>query len=193
MEKPFSVVVLDHVKRMQVGLAMRAGLDLKGFAFYSITSLGVGEKTDVSDNLAYLDKLDCAVNRYLGVGVVNVATFYKDATVGKLIVQGIVERPLAFIDSLSSLDSIAKLAIDPASESIKFVGANPPADSQVMEMGRPDPGMGFLAVMASALSAIQMNLSPWVKYENATIAAAVAFKQAPGRCKGFVESFLAVE
>ena len=53
--------------------------------------------------------------------------------------------------------------------------------------------MGFLAVMASALSAVQMYLPPGVKYENATIAAAVAFKQAPGRCKGFVESFLAVE
>jgi hypothetical protein len=78
------------------------------------------------------------------------ASFGEDATVRKFIVQGIVERPLAFIDSLSSLDSIAKLAIDPASESIKFIGANPPADSQVMKVGRPDPSMGFLAVMASA-------------------------------------------
>jgi len=81
MEMPFSFVVLDHVERVQVGLTVRAGLDLKGFAYYSVSSLGVGEKTDVSDNLAYLDKLDCAVNRYLGVGVVYVASFSEDSTV----------------------------------------------------------------------------------------------------------------
>jgi hypothetical protein len=82
------------------------------------------------------------------------ASFSEDATVGKLILQSVVERPLAFIDSLSSLDSIAKLAIGPIGKSVEFVGPNPPADSQVMEVGRPDPGMGFLAVMASALAAI---------------------------------------
>jgi len=121
VKMPLSFVVQDDVESVEVSLAMRAGLDLVRFGLYSVSSLGVGEKTDVSDNLAYLDKLDCSVNRYLGVGVVYAASFGEDATVRKFIVQCIVERPLAFIDSLSSLDSIAKLAIDPASESIKFV------------------------------------------------------------------------
>jgi hypothetical protein len=162
VEMPLSFVVQDDVESVEVSLAMRAGLDLVRFGLYSVSSLGVGEKTDVSDNLAYLDKLDCAVNRYLGVGVVYVASFGEDATVGKLIVQGIVERPLAFIDSLSSLDSIAKFAIGPASESIEFVGFYPPADSYIVKMGRPDPGVFFPAIVTATLATIQMNLSPWV-------------------------------
>ncbi|NMA23705.1 MAG: hypothetical protein GX938_09410 [Spirochaetales bacterium] len=108
----------------------------------------------------------------------------------KFIVQGIVERPLAFIDSLSSFDSIAKLAIRPASESIKFVGANPPANSQVVEVGRPDPGMLFRAVVASTTRTVQMYLSPWVKYENATIATAVLFEQLPGLLESPIQAFL---
>jgi len=143
---------------------MRAGLDLASLAFYLVSSLGVGEKTDVSDNLAYLDKLNRAINRYLGVGVVYVASFSEDATVGKLVLQGVVERPLAFIDSLSSLDSIAKLAIDPASESIEFVGFYPPANSQVVKMGRPYPGVFFLAIVTATTRTVQMNLSPRVQY-----------------------------
>jgi len=55
-------------------------------------------------------------------------------------------------------------------------------------VGRPDPGMGFLAVMASALSAVQMDLSPWVQYENATIAAAVLFEQFTGLLVGSIEA-----
>ena len=121
VKMPLSFVVQDDVESVEVSLAMRAGLDLVRFGLYSVSSLGVGEKTDVSDNLAYLDKLDCSVNRYLGVGVVYAASFGEDATVRKFIVQCIVERPLAFIDSLPLFGSIAELAIDPASESIKFV------------------------------------------------------------------------
>jgi len=162
VEMPLSFVVQDDVESVEVSLAMWAGLDLKGFALYSVSSLGVGKKADISDNLAYLDKLNRAINRYLGVGVVNMASFSKDSTVRKFIVQCVVERPLAFIDSLSSLDSIAKLAIGPASESIEFVGFYPPADSQVMEVGRPDPGMRFLAVVTATLATIQMYLSPWM-------------------------------
>ena len=54
VKMPFSFVVLDHVERVQVGLAMRAGLDLIASFFDVVASLGVGEKTDISDNLAYL-------------------------------------------------------------------------------------------------------------------------------------------
>ena len=54
MESPVSLVVLDHVERVQVGLAVRAGLDLVASFFDVVASLGVGEKTDISDNLAYL-------------------------------------------------------------------------------------------------------------------------------------------
>jgi hypothetical protein len=90
-----------------------------------------------------------------------------------LIIQRIVERPLAFFYVASLPHAIAKLAIGPASESIKFVGTNPPTDSDVVKVGRPDPGMFFLAVVASALTAIQMNLSPRMEYENSTVSAAV--------------------
>jgi hypothetical protein len=54
MKTPFSFVVLYHVPGMQVGLAVRAGLDLVASFFDVVASLGVGEKTDISDNLAYL-------------------------------------------------------------------------------------------------------------------------------------------
>jgi hypothetical protein len=54
MEKPVSLVVLDNVEHVQVGLAMWAGLDLIASFFDVVASLGVGEQTDISDNLAYL-------------------------------------------------------------------------------------------------------------------------------------------
>jgi len=129
VKMPLSFLIQDDVESVEISLAMRAGLDLVRPGLYLISSLGVREKTDVSDNLAHLDKLNCAINRYLGVGVVYATSFGEDATMGKLIMQCVVKRPLVFIDSLSSLDPIAKLAIGPASESIKFVGTNPPADS----------------------------------------------------------------
>jgi hypothetical protein len=159
---PVSFVVLDDVESMQLGLAMRAGLDLVRPCLYSVSSLGVGKQTDISDNLAYLGKLNCAVNRYLGVGVVNVATFYKDATVRQLITQSVYERPLAFADVASFSRAVAEFRIRPASEPIEFVGLNPPADSDVMEVGRPGPGVRLFAVMTAAFSAVQMYLSPWM-------------------------------
>jgi hypothetical protein len=55
---PVSFVVLDHVERMKASLAMWAGLDLVRPCLYSVSTLRVGEQTDISDNLAYLGKLD---------------------------------------------------------------------------------------------------------------------------------------
>ena len=54
VKMPFSVVVLDHVERVQVGLAMWAGLDLVRFGLYSVSTLRVAKKTDISDDLADL-------------------------------------------------------------------------------------------------------------------------------------------
>jgi hypothetical protein len=76
VKMPVSVIVLDQIESVQVSLAMWAGLDLKGFAFYSVSTLGVGKQTDISDDLADLDKLNCAVNRYLSIWVVNIFAFY---------------------------------------------------------------------------------------------------------------------
>ncbi|NMA23764.1 MAG: hypothetical protein GX938_09705, partial [Spirochaetales bacterium] len=54
IELPVSFVVLDNVERVQVGLAMRAGSDLKRLAFYSVAAFRIAKQTDISDNLAYL-------------------------------------------------------------------------------------------------------------------------------------------
>jgi adenylate cyclase len=54
VKMPFSVVVLDHVKRMKVSLAMWARLDLVRPCLYSVSTLRVGKQTDISDDLAYL-------------------------------------------------------------------------------------------------------------------------------------------
>jgi hypothetical protein len=51
---PVSLVVLDDVERVQVSLAMRAGLDLVRSCLYSVSTLRVAKKTDISDDLADL-------------------------------------------------------------------------------------------------------------------------------------------
>ena len=73
---PVSFVVLDHVERVQVGLAVRAGLDLERPAFYLVSAFRIAEQTDISHNLTNLCKLNRAFNRYLSIWVVDVLAFY---------------------------------------------------------------------------------------------------------------------
>jgi adenylate cyclase len=54
VKMPFSVVVLDHVKRMKVSLAIWTRLDLVRPCLYSVSTLRVAKKTDISDDLADL-------------------------------------------------------------------------------------------------------------------------------------------
>jgi hypothetical protein len=75
MEKPVSLVVLDHIELVHVRLAMRAGLDLKSFFFDSIASLGVAEQSDIADNLTDLCKLDRSLDWEPGISIVDVASF----------------------------------------------------------------------------------------------------------------------
>jgi len=81
VKNPVSFVVLDHVERVQVGLAVRAGLDLIASFFDVVAAFRVAKQTDISDNLAYLDKLNCSLDRYLSIWVVDVSALDKDATV----------------------------------------------------------------------------------------------------------------
>ena len=78
---PVSFVVQDDVETVEVSLAMRAGLDLVRFGLYSVSSLGVREKTDVSDDLTDLCKLDSSLDGKLGVRIVKVGALYEDSTV----------------------------------------------------------------------------------------------------------------
>jgi len=118
---PVSFVVLDHVERMKVSLAMRAGLDLVRSCLYSVSTLRVGKQTDISDDLTDLCKLDSSRYWYFGVRVVNVATLYKNSTVRQLITQSVDERPLAFVNVASFLDAVTEFRIRPASRRIKLV------------------------------------------------------------------------
>jgi hypothetical protein len=72
---PVSFVVLDHVERMKVSLAMRAGLDLKRPAFYLVSAFRIAKQTDVSHNLTDLCKLDGSRNLQLSIRVIDVASF----------------------------------------------------------------------------------------------------------------------
>jgi hypothetical protein len=76
VKKPVSLVVQDKVECVKVSLAMWAGLDLSFFAFYFVSAFRVAKKSNIAHNLTDLYKLDCAVNRYFGVWVVNVFTLY---------------------------------------------------------------------------------------------------------------------
>ena len=75
MEKPVSLVVLDHVELVHVRLAMRAGLDFKSFFFYSIATFRIAKQSDVSDNLTDLCKLDCSLDWEPGISVIDVFSF----------------------------------------------------------------------------------------------------------------------
>lgn len=103
------------------------------------------------------------------------ATLYKDTTVRQLIVQGIDERPPSLVSVSSFLDAVTEFRIRPASEPIEFVSLNPPANPDVVKMGRPDPGVFFPAIVTTALATIQMYLPPGMEYQYATVSAAVAF------------------
>ena len=90
------------------------------------------------------------------------ATLYKDSTVRQLITQSVDERPLAFFYVASFSCTISKFRISPASESVEVIGFYPPTDSDVVKVGRPDPGVFFPAVVTATLGTVQMHLSPWV-------------------------------
>jgi len=81
MEKPVSLVVLDHVERVQVRLAMRAGLDLVASFFDVVAAFRIAKQTDISDNLADLDKFNRSLDGNFGVCIVDVAALNEDATV----------------------------------------------------------------------------------------------------------------
>ncbi len=95
-----------------------------------------------------------------------------------------------FVNVASFPCAVSEFCIRPASEAIEFVGFYPPADSDVVEVGRPDPGVFFLAVVPSALTAIQMYLSPRVQNEDSTIATAVFFEQLSGLLESPIQAFL---
>lgn len=104
----------------------------------------------------------------------------------ELVVERVEEGPLAFVAVGPLLDAMAELGIGPAGLLKEEVGAGPPAEADKVEVRRPGPGMFFRAVMAAALAAVQVDLSPWVEYEYAAVSAAMAFQQRPGLGVGSV-------
>ena len=61
MEKPVSLVVLDHVERMKVSLAVGT-VDLERLLSTLYPPLRIAKQTDISDNLTDLCKLDCSLD-----------------------------------------------------------------------------------------------------------------------------------
>ena len=188
---PVSFVVQDDVEIVQVSLAMRAGLDLVRSGLYSIASLGIRKQADVSDNLPDLGEFESSLDGKVGVGIIDMATLYKDATVRQLIAQSIFERPLGFFNIASFSRTVSKFCIRPASESVEFVSLNPPANAYEVKMRRPGPSVFFPAFMTATMRTVQMYLSPRVQYEYSTVSAAVFLQEFPGLLIGSVQAFLA--